>query len=129
MKLTLSIAALVLTSAITFAALYEYPHNKKPAVSLPEACDIATAMVKSQRDEKRYHYTGAYLMGDGSESGDGYWNIYLFDTDENQIEARIPLQESVCSLHYFPHDYSTNGGDRAIDFSRNGTKVTVPGKE
>src|SRR4030095_5108419 len=129
MKLAALLFPFFCASSIAFASLYAYPNNKKPAVSLIEACEMAATMLKSQGDEGRYHIVGARLLGDESQSGDGAWTIYFYDTDGNQVWAHIPLRDQFCALHYYPHDYDKKGGDREVEFARAGTKVSVPGKE
>ena len=123
MKLAASFVALLLAASIAAASLYFYPNTKKPALSLREACDIAEAMLKVRGDENRYHITEVNLYGDEKQSGGGGWNLRHYDSLSNVVNASVLFPETNCSLHYYPHDYSTKGGDREYKFHRSGTIV------
>ena len=61
---------LLLCSLLLFAvpvmpalgSLYSYPENKRPAVTLAEACKIAAHLLGTQGDEKRFYVTSVSLL-------------------------------------------------------------------
>ncbi len=116
MKASLVFVAIWLLPLFTQASLFDYPLNKRPEISLLEACQIAQRMLKTQGDDERYYIIEVSLFGDREQSGEGAWNLSHSDAKGNTVNAFIPFPSGKPSLHYYPHDYSTNGGDREIKF-------------
>jgi hypothetical protein len=114
-----------LTPTIAFASLYSYPNKKRPAVSLKEACLIAEAMLRTQGDEGRYFTTEVTLCGDKQQSGWGAWNLWHYDKRGNQVNAYIPFPTGSPGLSYYPRDHRTKGGEREIEFERDGLRVRL----
>jgi hypothetical protein len=130
MKLASLLFVFFLSVSIATASTYGYPKKKRPAVSLIEACEIATAMLKSQGKDAQFHAFGTTLRGDREHSGDGAWTIYFSDEAGNETWAYIPLKSNTCSLSYHVSDQSKRPENAPeVKFNREGTKVTVVDKD
>ena len=73
-------------------------------------------MLVSRGDNKRFYVTGVSLFGNAKQDGWGAWNLSYYDKDRNHVNAHIPFPTGRCNLHYYPHDYQKNGGDKEVDF-------------
>ncbi len=115
----------ILASAVfpAHGDLYSYPIDKKPAVSLAQACSIAETLLKTRGDGKKYYITRVSLYGSKEQDGWGAWNLFHFDEKGNKINVYIPFPTGDVGLHYYPHDYSTNGGGEEIDFEKTAAQI------
>jgi hypothetical protein len=116
MKTILSTLFLFLVFSAAHGSLYSYPEDKRPTISLEEACKIATRMLKTQGDQDRYYVIEVILLGDEKGTGVGAWNLMHYDRKGNRVQAYIPFPKGKPALHYYPHDYDKRGGDREVEF-------------
>jgi len=113
-----SLLLLVTPVLPALGSLYAYPKNKRPAVTLAEACEIAARLLETQGDEKQFYVTRVSLFGSKEQDGSGAWNLQHDDKDGNSVNVYIPFPTGNVGLHYYPHDYSKNGGDKEVDFNK-----------
>ena len=107
---------LFLAGSVAYASLYSYPENKRPAITLEDACKIAKRLLKTQGDQDRYYVIEGSLFGDEKQTGWGAWSLLHYDSKGNTVNVYIPFPTGKASLHYYPHDYDKKGGDREINF-------------
>lgn len=110
----------------TFPALgnlYSYPEDKRPTVSLADACKIAKHLLKARDDHKRYYITEVSLFGSREQDGWGAWNLWHYDKDGNKINVYIPFPTGHVGFHYYPHDYDKKGGDEEVDLEKSAEQI------
>jgi hypothetical protein len=117
------LAILVFAALPARGTLYMYPNDKRPAVSLAEACIIAKHLLKTRGDEKRFYITGASLLGSKEQDGWGAWNLMHYDKDGNHVNVYIQFPSGHVGLHYYPHDYDKNGGDQDVKFDKTAKQI------
>jgi len=112
----LIIGLLVLFSPVVEASLYEYPANKRPAVSLKEAERIAEMFLTKLGVEKQYYVVRVNLHGDERQTGAGAWNLVYSNSKEDKIHVGIYLTKDLCLVTRYPKD----GGRTEKGYTRNG---------
>ena len=122
-NLLISLLLFGISATSALGSMYSYPDNKRPAVTLADACKIATYLLSTQGDEKRFYVTSVSLYGSKEQDGWGAWNLYHHDKDGNKVNVFIQFPTGKVGLHYYPHDYSKNEGDRKVAFDKSALQI------
>ncbi len=101
----------LLISAEAIGSLYQYPTDKRPAVSLKEACAISETILAKMGLEKEYYVLKVYIYGDEGGTGDGAWTLMYRNQRGDQIQIGVYLKEDFVVLTNIPKDgKSTDSG-------------------
>jgi hypothetical protein len=104
----------LLCGPTTQGSLYSYPEDKRPAVSLKEACTIAETILGKLGLEKGAYVFGVTIMGDEGQTGAGTWTLDYRNAQGDKIRIGIPFPEDFCFVMLSPKagGYSEKGYTR-----------------
>lgn len=97
-------------------SLFQYPEDKRPAVSLQEACVISETIFAKLGLGKDYFVFQVLIYGDEEQTGDGAWNLTYRNTKGDQIHVALYLTEDFCIVRTIPKA----GKSTAIGYTRGG---------
>ena len=97
------------------ANTYIYPKEKRPSVSLHDACKIADNLF-SKLELKGYYVLSASLLGDENQTGAGCWNIDFANSDGTTVKIGVSFPDDRCVFMG-----ATKGSDyKEVEYSRDG---------
>jgi hypothetical protein len=98
---TLLFCSLLFSSQVR-GSVYQYPQDKRPAVSLKEACAISETILAKLGLGKDYYIFNVVIHGDESQSGAGAWTLMYRNTQGDQVQIGIYLTEDFCVVMTIP---------------------------
>jgi hypothetical protein len=105
---------LVLCCSIAQGSLYTYPDDKRPSMSLQEACTIGDKILGKLNLEKGFYIYGVAIYGDEGQTGAGAWTLYYRNAQGDKIQLGIYFPEDLCIVMLSPKvgEYSEKGYTR-----------------
>ncbi len=101
MNIHAAVICFLLSASLAFGSLYSYPENKRPAVSLKEACVISETILRKLALED-YYVLNVTILGDEGQTGDGAWTLMYRNVRGDQIQISIYLIEDFCVTTTIP---------------------------
>ncbi len=114
MRTLIIFICIVIFCPIARANLYFYPENKRPAVSLKDACAIGEVILGKLGLEKDAYVYGVTIFGDEGQTGAGAWNLDYRNEQGDKIRISISFPEDYCYVMLTPKagGYSEKGFTR-----------------
>jgi hypothetical protein len=104
---------------------FSYPLDKRPSLSMQEACGIGERLLVVLGFDKECFFTRASLWGDGTASGGGAWHLECRNIDGDAISLSIHINNDYCHVSPYPrteksklNDYKAKGYTRAGQISK-----------
>jgi hypothetical protein len=100
---------------------YDYPPEKRPSLSLKEACGIGEKLLAMLGMEREFYILDVSIWGDEKGSGIGTWKLQCRNTEGDEIHMSIHFPEDYCFVRSEPKE----GNPRKMDaiekgFTRDG---------
>ncbi len=100
---------------------YSYPLDKRPSISMQDACGIGVKLLTALGLEKDFFLTGMSLWGDGTSSGGGAWRLECRNTEGDALSMSIHIDDDYCFVVPFPKtEKSKLSGYKEKGYTRDG---------
>jgi hypothetical protein len=96
MRTLIAIVCMLLSCSVTQGSLYDYPEDKRPAVSLNEACTIGKTVLERLGLEKDAYVYEVTILGDEGQTGAGAWTLHYRNPQGDKIQISIYFPEDFC---------------------------------
>lgn len=81
---------------------HSYPLDKRPSLSMGQACGIGERLLAVLGFDKEYFFTDVSLWGDGTGSGGGAWHLECRNMDGDSISMSIHINNDYCHVSSNP---------------------------
>ncbi len=116
MKALMVFACVLLSAATCPGNSFSYPPEKRPSLSLKDACGIGEKLLGKMGLENEFHILGVSIWGDEKGSGAGTWKLECRNAEGDEIHMSIHFPEDFCYVRPEPKE----GNPRKMDITEKG---------
>lgn len=121
MKSLIVIAYMFLSASFCHGTSYSYPPDKRPSLSLREACGVGEKLLSKLGLESRFYIYDVWLNGDEKGSGKGAWHLRCCSPEGDEIQISIHFPDDLCVVRPEPKGGNPQKMDTtAKGFTRDG---------
>jgi hypothetical protein len=116
MKSIVVIACILLSASMCRGTTYGYLPERRPLLSLREACGVGEKLLSKLGVESRFYIYGVWITGDEKGSGKGAWHLRCCSPEGDEIQISIHFPEDFCFVRPEPKD----GNPQKMDTTEKG---------
>jgi hypothetical protein len=116
MRSLIVIAYMLLSASMCPGSSYDFPPEKRPSLSLKEACSVGEKILSKLGLESRFYVYDVWITGHEKEAGSGAWHLRCCSQEGDEISMSIHFPADFCFVRPEPKE----GNPQKMDTTQKG---------